>query len=133
MLKRLFLTALAAVAVLATAALTPASAHGGRGGGFSHGGGHFGHARYFGNRFAHFHHEHGHRWNWHWRHGSRGWGHGTVYYGGYGGDNYAATPVAASCPGNCLAKEYLPNGMVVFTDRCTNESAAAPTQPQPRG
>jgi hypothetical protein len=116
MFKRLSLTALAAVAVIASAALSPAFAgHGG------HGGGHFyGHQRFARFHFNH-HHVHYHpRWHWHWRHGSYGGGYG---YGGYDGGT-VATPVS-SCPSNCLGKEYRDDGSVIFFDRCTNESAIA--------
>ncbi len=144
MLKHLTITALAAAVALSVPAISPASA------GFR--GAHFGHARNFGHapRFAprnHFatrgyfahrfrtahlpgpHHPPQH-W-WHWRHHSHG-GYGPGYYGGYGayGD---ATPVSGgTC--SCLSKTYLEDGTVVFTDRCTHESAAAaPVPPSPRG
>jgi hypothetical protein len=35
-----------------------------------------------------------------------------------------AQPVAGDC--NCLVKQYLPNGSVLFRDLCTKESAIAP-------
>jgi hypothetical protein len=120
MFKRLSLSALAAAVVLATVALSPASAaHFGRGGGahFSHGGGHFNRG-YWAHRRLHTYHRV--RWgHWHYRERIA-----PVYTGGY------STPVAVgTCPANCLAKDYLPNGSVVFSDRCTNESAVS----QPRG
>ncbi len=57
------------------------------------------------------------------------------YYGGnYGGGDYSAPTTAYSAPPSgppqtgpgCLAKGYMPDGSVVFTDRCTNEGAVAP-------
>jgi hypothetical protein len=36
----------------------------------------------------------------------------------------AARPAAGPC--TCLAKEYTPDNLVVFKDRCTSEMAAAP-------
>ncbi len=38
----------------------------------------------------------------------------------------AETPVAAPAPCTCLTKTYTANGLVVFADICTKESASAP-------
>jgi hypothetical protein len=136
MLKHLTLTALASVLVLAIPAVTPASARGA----------HYGHARsfghanrghqrfatrgYFGHRLRVVHHNHHYHW-WHWRHGSHGG------YGFYGETAPVYAPETAAAPAgtcNCLFKEYLQDGSVVFTDRCTKESAiAAPLPSNPRG
>lgn len=145
MFNRLSVAALATFAVLATAALssTSASAHfgGGRGGG---GGGHFG--------GGWGHHGGGGGWGHRWG-GARfwppggGWGWGHQWGGWrrpcwrerpwcntptiYGGGNfpapvtaYSAAPAAPPPPKpDCLSKGYLPDGSVVFTDRCTHEGA----------
>jgi hypothetical protein len=134
MLKHLTLTALASVLVLAIPAVTPASARGGARFGharsFGHGNRghqHFATRGYFGHRLRVVNHHH----NWHWRHGSHG---GYGFYGDAGPVYGAATPVAPAGTCNCLFKEYLQNGSVVFTDRCTKESAiAAPLPSNPRG
>jgi hypothetical protein len=104
--------------------------HGGFGGGFGgHGGfNHFGHDFGHGLRWAHWHfprHEH-----WYWRDGR--W----IYNEGYD-DSYRepvsytqptysqpVSPPANTC--NCLTKSYTQDGMVVFADLCTKESAVAP-------
>ena len=137
MLKRLTLPVLASALILATAASSSASAgHYARG--FSRGS-HYSQRHYFGQRRVihrpvHWRYASSHRW--HWRHGSHG---GTVYLGGgyvpvYGGDQpYPVTGAAATCPGNCLGKEYLQDGSVRFFDRCTQESAVAVPAPAPRG
>jgi hypothetical protein len=143
MFKRKSIFALATLAALGTAALAPtgASAHwgghfgghwGGHGG--SHDGGHWG---------AHWgSHGSGHWAGWDRR--RAGWGgrgahpyygvYGTPGYAGpaYGGPPTVATPSSAAAPSaqspataaDCLVKGYLPNGNVVFTDRCTHESVA---------
>jgi len=80
-------------------------------------------------RFASHHHKHWHRW--HHRHHRYAWRHwhyrnGYVSSGsaGYVAPSYAAsTPAPASC--NCLTKEYLPDGSVLFKDLCTKEQASA--------
>jgi hypothetical protein len=147
MFKRLALPALASALVLATAAFSSASAvHWNRGGHISRSvshGHHYGQRHYFGQRrvvrrpvhwrFAsNGHWRHGSH-GWHWRHGSHG---GTVYLDGgyapvYGGETYPVTGAAATCPGNCLGKEYLQDGTVRFFDRCTQESAIAVPAPVP--
>jgi hypothetical protein len=154
MVKRLTLPILASALILATAAFS--SAHAARflrGGHIGHSAGHgprFGQRHYFGQRRAivrhpvHWRHgSHGVHWRYgshavHWRHGSHGvhWRHGsgggTVYLDG-GSEAYPVTGAAATCPGNCLGKEYLQDGSVRFYDRCTQESAVAVPGPAPRG
>jgi hypothetical protein len=138
MFKRLTLPILASALIFTTAAVSSASAgHFIRGGHVSHAS-RFGQRHYFGQRRVivrrpvHWRFgSHG----WHWRHGSHG---GRVYYGGgyqpvYTGERYAVTGGAATCPGNCLGKEYLQDGSVRFFDRCTQESAIAVPAPAPRG
>ena|SRR5215471_12104523 len=149
MFKRLTLPILASALIFTTAAVSTASAghfvrggHGGHGGHVSHG--HFSQRHYFGQRrvivrrpvhwrFA----SHGSHWRhgshgWHWRHGSHG---GTVYLdGGSVAEPYPVVAgAAATCPGNCLGKEYLQDGSVRFFDRCTQESAIAVPGQAPRG
>jgi hypothetical protein len=109
MIKRLSLFALATVAALTTAALSPASANPSGGG---RPGAHFGH---FGGGHWAGRHWDSHRW------AGRYWG-GPVYSAGYYGGGTDYTPADSS---NCLSKGYLTDGSVVFTDRCTNESAIA--------
>jgi hypothetical protein len=149
MLKQITLAGLASALVLSLAAVTPASANP-RGGGFGHarnfgqpgGGGnhpHFATRGYFGHRLARVtppsHHPQPPHW-WHWRHGSRDGHYGVGYYGGYAPapiyDAGVTAPAPATC--NCLTKNYMPDGTVVFADQCTKESAAAaPIPPAPRG
>jgi hypothetical protein len=109
--------------------------HGGFGGGRGFGGGHGG----FGGGHEFGHHElghnfgHGQHWaHWHWPHHEHWfWRDGRwVYSEGY--DSGYTEPVAAvttpvSAPGSCscLTKSYTQDGMVVFADLCTKESAAA--------
>jgi hypothetical protein len=71
---------------------------------------------------AHLHHHHHHHW---------------VFRGGrwivLDGEDIAEAPVlapAASVPGpcTCLTKTYTPEGLVVFADICTKESASAPAE-----
>jgi hypothetical protein len=78
---------------------------------------------------------HGHRWE-HWNH----YRWHPVVYGGAPIGPVAAAPAAAtmsrpsaapqaptgSC--NCLTKQELPNGGVLFADICTQQSAIAPPQ-----
>jgi hypothetical protein len=115
---------------------------GGHFGGFSRvggfGGGHFGGVGRVG-RISQFHftgHNPGHFQHWsHWHNHHRWfWRDGHWFYGDDDvGDGYAE-PVAAysapavSTPGpcTCLTKSYTQDGMVVFADLCTKESAAAP-------
>ncbi len=145
MLKRLALPVLASALVLASAALTSASAghFGGRGGGGFHGGfrgGHFGHSHFgHGNRFG-GHHFFGQRRFVvrHWGHWHNHWRGGVGYYGAgyapvYGSDAYPVAAAPATCPGNCLGKEYLEDGSVRFFDRCSKESAIGAPAGAPRG
>jgi hypothetical protein len=72
-------------------------------------------------RGPHYHHHHHHHW---------------VFRGGHwivlGEDVVEASPVLepAAVPGpcTCLTKTYTPEGLVVFADVCTKESASAPAQ-----
>jgi hypothetical protein len=64
---------------------------------------------------------------WFWRDGR--WVYLDGYDGGYAEPVVGSyTPPAASSPGPCacLTKSYTQDGMVVFADLCTKESAAAP-------
>jgi hypothetical protein len=139
MFNRLSLSALATFAVLATTALSPTSAAAHIGGG--HGaGGHWGGNHWSGGYWG------GHWVGWHRHWGGRGYGFGgwrgygyyhpcwhfrcnVPTYGYYSGGNYPTPAVAYSDPPpsspGCLAKGYLPDGGVVFTDRCTHEGAVA--------
>jgi hypothetical protein len=71
-------------------------------------------------RIAHLHHHH-HHW---------------VFRGGrwivLDGDDIAEVPVLAPAavpgPCTCLTKTYTPEGLVVFADICTKESASAPAE-----
>jgi hypothetical protein len=100
------------------------------GGGF----GHFGHSSFYRpGRWGHW--NHWSHWN-HWRH----WGyyHHRWYWPGYGGCGVyegsapvaaaVSGPIAAPTPGpcTCLTKTYTQDGLVVFADLCTKESASAP-------
>ena len=70
------------------------------------------------------------RWpHWH-RHHHRYWIPYPVIVGG-GTAAYAATTTVRSAPCNCLTKEYLPDGSVLFKDLCTKEAAVSPA-PQPQ-
>ena len=105
MLRKSTILAIAATAALGLAALSPtsASAHGGHGGG-----GHWG----------------GHP---HWHVGYHPiWVAPRPVY-------VAARPIV-STPGpcTCLSKQYTPEGAVVFTDRCTNETAMNPPPAPPQ-
>ena len=69
----------------------------------------------------------------HWPHHHPHWHH--VHYRPWvapvvvGGAAYVASrPVAGPC--TCLSKEYTPEGVVVFKDRCTNEMAMNPPPQQ---
>jgi hypothetical protein len=132
--------ALAAIASIGAAALiTSASSADARGfgGGFSRGGGiHFGgfrsSSRHAGLRFHHRRHwQHHHRpWQVRWH---RPWIYG-VGTAAIAAPAYAAVaPKPAAGPCTCLTKEYTKENLVVFKDRCTKETAAAPIggmQPQ---
>jgi hypothetical protein len=98
---------LAAIATIATAAITSsrAYAHGGSGhpgGGHHDGGGHHG-------DHAHFHHD------FHFR-----YAHGRLYV------RPVSYAVREPAPCTCLTKGYTPEGIVVFKDLCTKEMASAP-------
>ena len=118
MSKKFNILALAGAAALGIAMLSPVSADakgfGGHGGGFHgggfkmHGGGHV-HIR------PHF------RPHWHVGFRRHYWIAPAVTYA-------VARPAVAAVPGpcTCLSKEYTPEGVVVFKDRCTNEMAMTP-------
>jgi len=148
MSRKVILT-LATAATIAVSALasSAADAHGFGGGGFGggHGGGfgrmggggfgHFGHSSFYRpGRWGHWNHwSHWNHWN-HWRH----WGyyHHRWYWPGYGYGVYGGLapvgavsgPIANPTPGpcTCLTKTYTQDGLVVFADLCTKESASAP-------
>ena len=115
------------------------------GGGFARvggfGGGHFGGVgrvgrisafHFSGHNLGHFQHwQHWSHWHphhrWFWRDGR--WFYGDDYVGGdYAQPVAAYLAPAVSTPGpcTCLTKSYTQDGMVVFADLCTKESAAAP-------
>jgi hypothetical protein len=147
MFTRKTILVMATFATLGTAALaaTSASARG-------HGGGHFGgggHHHWGGGGWGHHRGGGGwgHRFGWGWAGGWRRepdrcwpgarWCNNPRPYLAYGGGNrpapvaeYSGPPAAQASnppsPGqDCLAKGYLPDGGVVFTDRCTHEGAVA--------
>ncbi len=153
-MSRKILFALATTATLAVSALASgaANAHGFGGGGHfgggHFGGGHFGHIGSGGfshfahggffrpGRWGHWNHwSHWNHWN-HWRH----WGYYRRWYWpsyvGYSTYYGGSTPVAAAVSGpiaapaagpcTCLTKTYTQDGLVVFADVCTKESATAP-------
>lgn len=160
---RNFVLAAAALLTLGTTALssTEASAYGFRRGGGYH---HFGGYRHFG--YRHFGYRHfGYRYHWNYRY--FGWRNhynysyrwpyryhynywrrpavvGMPMMGPGSGPSAGPAPQMASGPApsqtQCLAKQYTPEGAVVFIDRCTQESAVTPPpganpqgpQPQPR-
>jgi len=67
---------------------------------------------------------HHHHWHWWFRDGR--W---VVFEGGVAEPvvgSYAAPVVSTPGPCTCLTKSYTQDGMVVFADLCTKESAAAP-------
>jgi hypothetical protein len=66
------------------------------------------------------------RWpHWHRHHHHRHWIPYPVIVGG-GTAAYAATTTVRSAPCNCLTKEYLADGSVLFKDLCTKEAAVSP-------
>jgi hypothetical protein len=109
-------------------------------GGHFHARSHFGHFGRFGHfwRFGRFSH-HGHYAHY-WNHGHyRWWNRYHRSYGYPAAQSYAQTPQAAvprapAAPGNCLAKNYLADGTVVFRDLCTQEAAEGtpPNAPVPQ-
>jgi hypothetical protein len=73
--------------------------------------------------WSHWHHHH----RWFWRDGR--WVYLDGYDGGYAEPivgSYTAPAVSTPGPCTCLTKSYTQDGMVVFADLCTKESAAAP-------
>jgi hypothetical protein len=147
MLTRKTLLAIAATAALGASALgtTEASAWGFHGFGYhSHIGSHFGSHWAFHRYGYHWGYRHFYRWNtgWYrphfWRYRWISY-HRPYLYGAVGAAAVAAPisgamqrPMAqptqpAQAPGNCLVKQYLQNGTVVFQDICTQETAVAPT------
>jgi hypothetical protein len=100
--------------------------HVGHGPAFRHVG-HFNHFGHF-NRFGHDHFRN--HWVW-WRHYHRPyWVYPVV--GDTDVDGGVAQPVAAAQPApvaqgncNCLTKNYLPDGSLMFKDVCTQEAAVA--------
>lgn len=83
-------------------------------------------------------HGHGHGKHGHWGHGH---GHHKHFHVRYHRPVYIATrpvyvarPVVVAKPGpcTCLSKEYTPEGVVVFKDRCTNEMAMNPPPAPPQ-
>jgi len=103
---------------------------------FARGPGHFGHAPAFGRfgrgHYNHFAHNHFHyHWAW-WRHYHRPyWVYPVAGVGEV--DAAVAQPVVAAQPAaavannncNCLTKNYLPDGSLMFKDLCTQEAAVA--------
>ena len=96
-------------------------------------------ARFTPDRLPHRPHWHPHRPHWHVK-----WHRPFVYGVGVAAAAVAAPanaavaprPAAAPAPGpcTCLTKEYTQDRLVVFTDRCTKETAAAPIGgPQQQG
>jgi len=143
--------AAAALLTLGTTALssTEASAFGFRQGGFHHS--NFGHHGYHWNHFSHYRYH----YNWNYRRFSFGyrynyrWPLRHSYWRGaaYGGPGAAmgsapaqgsmaqgpaqmTAPSQAMAPARpaCLAKQYTPEGAVMFIDRCTQESAISTPQ-----
>jgi hypothetical protein len=121
MFKKTTLLGLAGALTLGVAMLSPVSAEakGFHGGGF-HGHGFKGH--------GHVHLRPHVRPHWHVGLRRHYWVAPAVTYA-------VARPAVAAVPGpcTCLSKEYTPEGVVVFKDRCTNEMAMNPppaAQPQ---
>lgn len=126
MFKTSTLFALAGALTLGAAMLSPISAEArgfaGHGGGFHGGGIHGGHvsmARVV--RPGPHIHPHWPRPNWHVHYRRNYWIAPVATYA-------VARPAVAAVPGpcTCLTKEYTPEGVVVFKDRCTNEMAMNP-------
>ncbi len=135
--------AAATLLALGTTALssTEASAYG-----FRHGFYHHYHSSHFGYRHSsyryHWHYRH-FAWRSHYRYSYRYWRpavSGAPMSSGSPAPGPAMAAAAAPSRPACLAKQYTPEGAVVFTDRCTQESAmtpppgadAQPGGPQPR-
>ena len=145
MFKRITLATLASAAILSSAALSPASAGHPVMGGMHHPGGFFGPRMPAGGLADPEASTQLGPWPalaaWpdcpcpHSRITRTGIGIGVIgVYGpvfvdqGYVAPAYVASAPApvATCPANCLAKQYLQDGSVLFTDQCTNENATAP-------
>jgi hypothetical protein len=147
--------AFAAIATLASTALTPtsASAHFGFGGvGHLGGFGHLGAPEHFGHfTFGHYNWYHGNYWhhNCYWYcvphpHYGRWWWPRYRFGFRYGGVNVVSAPTTVSTPapasapapaptGSCLTKRELPDGSALFRDRCTGEQAESQPQGGPPG
>jgi hypothetical protein len=156
MSRKLILTLATAATIAASALASGAADARGFGGGGGFGGGHgslgggsfarVGHFSGVGRvgRISQFHftgHNPGHFQHWqHWSHSHWPYHHrwyrrdGRWFYGDdYVGGGYAqpvagysAPAVSTPGPCTCLTKSYTQDGMVVFADLCTKESAAAP-------
>ncbi len=147
MLTRKTLLAIAATAALGASALgtTEASAWGFHGFRYhAHFGSHFGSHWAFHRYGYHWGYRHFYRWNYGW-YRPHWWRYRWISYHrpylyGAVGAGVAAAPISAAvqrpmaqpvqqaqAPGNCLVKQYLQNGSVVFQDICTQETAVAPT------
>ncbi len=152
MLTRKTLFALAATAALGVSALgtTQASAWGFHGFGYhSHFASHWAfryhywHSHVYRPYWSHYHWYRPYLWRYRWIGAYR------PYYRtyGYGAIGTAAAPISAGYaqppvsqpvqpvvqqppqqPTNCLVKQYMPNGAVVFQDTCTQEIAVSPAQ-----
>jgi hypothetical protein len=92
--------------------------------------GHYGH----GSHWSHYQHRYGHRYAhyyhrypyWHHNHYAA-WRYQRPYSSNASDDSdtdgAASAPAASRQPCNCLTKEYLPDGNVMFKDLCTKEEA----------
>lgn len=132
MSKKFNILALAGALALGVAMLSPVSAEakgfgGGHGGGFhggGHGGGfHGGGMKFHGGGHVHFRPHFRPHWNVGFR--RHYWIAPAVTYA-------VARPAVAAGPCTCLSKEYTPEGVVVFKDRCTNEMAMNPPAAAPQ-
>jgi hypothetical protein len=88
-------------------------------------------ARFTPDRLPHRPHWHPHRPHWHVMKWHRPFVYGVAATTAVAVPAYAAAaPRAAAAPApgpcTCLTKEYTQDRLVVFTDRCTKETAAAP-------
>ena len=142
MLTRKTLLAIAATAALGASALGPTAW------GFHS----FRYHYHFGYHSDWAFHRYGYHWGYRWyRPWHYSWyrpyasryrwiGYHRPYLYGAVGAGAAAAPISApvqqpilqptqpaQAPGNCLVKQYLQNGSVVFQDICTQETAVAPT------
>lgn len=123
MFKTSILMLAAVASVGATLALSTSSADARPGFGGFHGGGFRGGFARFTPHRPHFHPRFPHRPHVHVR-----WQRPLIY--GVGTTAVAAPAYAAVAPKpapcTCLSKEYTPDNLVVFKDRCTKEMAATP-------